>query len=208
MAEIRNFMKILVILGSPRKNGNTETLVKTILDGACSAGLTGDIEYIFLEGFKNLHGCRSCSSCASTGECVIRDDMTELYGKMDAADILFLVTPVYFYGPSSQMKTFMDRFQARWYRKYILKQQPQNDKRFGFLISLGATKGEKLFDAIKMIVKNFFDTVHFPYSGEFFVRRKDEMGAFAADPHEIERARLFGRDIATRISEERKRCTG
>lgn len=191
-------MKILIILGSPRKKGNTETLVETVLSTALEE-LEAEVEYIHLQSLKTLSPCLSCAACHKSGECIIKDDMIPLYDKVDTADILFLVTPVYFYGPSAQMKTFIDRFQARWSRKYLLQERlPEKHKRFGYLLSVGATKGRKVFDANILITKNFFDTVDFPYSGEILVRNKDAKGALEEDEVEMERARIFGKDVAAR----------
>ena len=192
-------MKVLVILGSPRRQGNTETLAKTVLETAGERFLE-NIEYINIHGLENLSGCIGCGGCEKDGMCVIKDDMIDLYSKVDEADVLLLVTPVYFYGPSAQIKTFIDRFQARWSRKYILKQPHRpDDRRFGYLLSTSATKGAKVFDANILIAKSFFDTADIPYSGELLVREVDERGALAKNEEEMERARKFGREIAAKI---------
>ncbi len=189
-------MNILVILGSPRKNGNSETLVKTVIDGI-EEQILCTVDSIYLHGLKDLHPCRGCGGCEKTGMCVIKDDMIELYEKVDEADIIFLVTPVYFYGPSAQIKTFIDRFQARWSRKYLLKQRTrQEDKRIGFLLATAATKGPKVFDACELIAKSYFDTIDVEYGGNFVVRSVDEKKALSNTVTELEKAQQFGRDIA------------
>jgi multimeric flavodoxin WrbA len=189
-------MNILVILGSPRKNGNSETLVKTVIEGI-EEKILCTVDSIYLHGLKDLHPCRGCGGCEKTGMCVIKDDMIELYEKVDEADIIFLVTPVYFYGPSAQIKTFIDRFQARWSRKYLLKEKTRKeDKRRGYLLATAATKGPKVFEACELIAKSHFDTIDVEYGGEFVVRSVDEKKALSNTTTELKKAQQFGRDIA------------
>ena len=189
-------MNILVILGSPRKNGNSETLVKTVIKGI-EEKISCTVDSIYLHGLKDLHPCRGCGGCEKTGMCVIKDDMIELYEKVDSADVIFLVTPVYFYGPSAQIKTFIDRFQARWSRKYLLKERTRlDDRRKGYLLATAATKGPKVFEACELIAKSYFDTIDVEYGGEFVVRSVDEKKALSNSTTELEKAEQFGRDIA------------
>ena len=196
-------MKALIILGSPRRNGNSETLVKTVLSGI-EEKYPCESEFIYLHGMKDINPCRGCGGCEKTGSCVIKDGMTDLYEKVDAADLLFLVTPVYFYGPSAQLKTFIDRHQARWSRKYLLQKRHRlTDKRAGYLLSTAATKGAKVFDAAVLVAKSYFDTVDIPYGGELLVRSVDEKGALAANDAEMAKALQFGRDIALHMCTDR-----
>ncbi len=189
-------MNVLVILGSPRKKGNSETLVKTIVHGL-EQKIDCDVEYVYLHGL-NISPCLGCGGCEKTGNCVVKDDMTDLYDKVDAADILFLVTPVYFYGPSAQIKTFIDRCQARWSRKYLLKKTHRpDDNRKGYLIATAATKGPKVFESCILIGKALFDTVDIDYDGEFLTRGVDERGALAKKDKEVQKAFQFGEDIGT-----------
>ncbi len=189
-------MNIIVILGSPRKKGNSQTLAETVV-GAVSESCRSSVDYIYLHGLKDLNPCLGCGGCEKTGMCVIKDDLIELYQKVDEADIVLLATPVYFYGPTAQLKTFIDRFQARWSRKYLLNQRfRRNDRRRGYLLATAATKGAKVFEPCILIAKSFFDTIDVDYGGEMVVRSVDERGALKNTPEELERARSFGREIA------------
>ncbi len=192
-------MKVLVVLGSPRKKGNSQALVEKVLEGV-GESKQFETEFVYLHGLKDLNPCMGCGGCEKTGMCVIKDDMIELYEKIDSADLLFLVTPVYFYGPSAQLKIFIDRCQARWSRKYLLKERVrQSDNRKGYLLATAATKGPKVFDACILVAKSYFDTVDIEYGGEFVVRSVDERGAFKSNDEEIAKAIQFGRDIAAAI---------
>jgi multimeric flavodoxin WrbA len=99
-------MKVLGIVGSPRKDGNTEIMVEEVLATARQEGAETDI---FLVVGKNIAGCDGCHSCARTGKCKIKDDMTLLYKKMDWADAIVFGSPVYFNYVTAQAKAVIDR---------------------------------------------------------------------------------------------------
>lgn len=193
-------MKILAILGSPRKNGNSEILARTIID-TIKQHHSADVEYLRLAKTE-ISPCRGCGGCEKTGLCVIKDDMGDLYPKVDAADIIFLISPVYFYGISAQIKTFIDRFQARWSRKYLQEIRfRQEDNRKGYLISTAATHGKKVFDGSILVAKSYFDAIDVAYGGSFVVRGVDEKGALQDKAEELQRAEAFAREIAEEFQE-------
>jgi multimeric flavodoxin WrbA len=186
-------MKLLIVLGSPRKGGNTETLARKIAEPLVEAGWSA--EYVRLNSLS-LRPCQGCGGCEKSGDCVIKDDMTELYRKVDEADRVILASPIYFYGLSAQCKIFGDRFQARWSRKYLLKERyRQGEGRKGYLLSTAATRGEKIFDPSILTAKYIFDAMDIDYGGEFVVRGLDSKKAALAVPEELERALQFGMDI-------------
>ncbi len=98
--------KVLILAGSPRKGGNSDTLSAEFMRGAKEAG--HEVEMIRIAD-KNIHYCRGCGACGHTGKCILKDDMAEILDKMLAADVLVFATPVYFYSMSGQMKTMIDR---------------------------------------------------------------------------------------------------
>jgi len=99
-------MKVLGIVGSPRKGGNTEILVREALTAAKEAG--AETEIVLASG-KNIVGCDGCSSCRQTGVCHIKDDMQPLYKQLETADAIIFGTPVYFHDVTAQAKAIMDR---------------------------------------------------------------------------------------------------
>ncbi len=108
-------MKILGISGSPR-NGNTEWMVKTVLQSAESAGAQTELILLRTMDIRLCRGCLACEVGGSKrpGVCVIKDDMEPLLGKMLAADAFVFGTPVYFYLLSALLKNFMDRTVPIW----------------------------------------------------------------------------------------------
>jgi multimeric flavodoxin WrbA len=99
--------KILGVVGSPRKNGNTDILVSRILDGAKAAGVA--VEKIFLADLK-IAECDGCHACWKAERCAKDDDMQALYPKIIGSDLIVFGTPVYWYGPTALMTGFIDRF--------------------------------------------------------------------------------------------------
>ena len=99
-------MKILGLSCSPRKDGNTVTLLTQALDGAKDEGARTEL---FSVSGKNIQPCDSCRACNKTGECNIKDDMQQLYAKFAEADGIIFSTPIYFYGMTAQTKAIIDR---------------------------------------------------------------------------------------------------
>lgn len=102
---------ILILAGSPRKNGNSALLCGQFAKGAEEAGNT--VELIYLRD-KKINYCIACYHCKKEGICSIKDDMAEILDKMNKADVIVMASPVYFYSVNAQMKALIDRTVARW----------------------------------------------------------------------------------------------
>ncbi len=102
-------MKILVITGSPRKNGNSNTLAENFIKGAEEAGHR---VVRFDSAFKNVHPCIACGKCGMNGECVFKDDFEFVRNNIVDADAVVFATPMYYFGVSAQIKAVIDRFYA------------------------------------------------------------------------------------------------
>lgn len=104
--------KVLILSGSPRKDGNSDLLCDAFMRGAIESGNT--VEKIRVAN-KKIAPCSGCYYCSShNGECAHKDDMAEILQKMIDADILVLASPVYFYSIDAQLKAVIDRTVARW----------------------------------------------------------------------------------------------
>ncbi|MBQ7339872.1 MAG: flavodoxin family protein [Clostridia bacterium] len=103
--------KVLILSGSPRKEGNSDILCNEFMRGAIEAGNV--VEKIRVAE-KKIGYCRACYACKENGVCVIKDDMAEVLQKMIDADVLVLASPVYFYSIDAQLKALIDRTVARW----------------------------------------------------------------------------------------------
>ena len=103
---------ILILSGSPRKGGNSDTLCDQFMAGASEAG--HNVEKIWVPGEK-IAPCLGCGHCQShAGECVQKDAMADILQKMVEADVLVLASPVYFYSVNAQIKALIDRTVARY----------------------------------------------------------------------------------------------
>jgi len=125
-------MKIVGILGSPRKKGNTEILLDLALEEAQKNGIL--VSKISLRD-KVIAPCNGCLKCRETGKCVIKDDMEEVYKKMLESDGILWATPVYFWSMSSQTKIVMDRTYALTFPKLQLA------SKIGGLILVAGSRG-------------------------------------------------------------------
>ncbi|MDR0476333.1 MAG: flavodoxin family protein [Desulfobulbaceae bacterium] len=196
-------MNMLVVLGSPRKNGNSETLAAAVASGFCNkSGMAGTVAETVRLNDLAIRPCQACGGCAKTGRCVVSDDMTALYEKVDAADRLLLVSPVYFYALSAQMKAFADRFQCRWSRRYLLRQRfRQGEDRLGCLLSTAATKGTRLFAASELSARYIFDAMDIPQGPSFLAPGLEGRSDAKTRPDLLNEALDFGRKLAEQSAE-------
>ena len=186
-------MKVLGIMGSPRIGSNTDLLLDEALKGAKNRG--AEVEKIIVDKL-NISPCREYYGCLKDGNCVIKDDMDDMYPKLLAADAIIVASPMFFYGLSSQLKALIDRCQALWARRYILKQEPPGSMRNGAFIAVGATRGKKLFDGATLVVKYFFQAVGVEYVDELLVRGVDKRGEIKEQPAILADARELGKRLA------------
>ncbi len=204
-------MKVLGLFGSPRKGGNTDLLLEEALKGAEAEG--AEVERLRISDV-DIMPCRECLACSGTGECIVVDDMHKIYPKLLEADIIILASPIFFYGVTAWVKALVDRCQALWARKYVLKDPylgKEGKKRQGFLISVGGTKGEKVFDGAILTVRYFFDVLNADYAGELVFRQVDAKGDILKHGNALHEAYEAGKRLALdfkRGNEDEKRVAG
>ena len=100
-------MKILGLVGSPRRDSNTDLLVSSVLYGAGTAGYDIDKVYLYDVDILPCMDCRGCKK--GSFKCVLSDGMKQLYPKLEEADVIVFGTPLYWFGPSAKMKLLIDR---------------------------------------------------------------------------------------------------
>ncbi len=103
--------KILAIVGSSRKKGNTDTLVDKVIYGLQTENIDIEVEKLYLSDI-DFGPCIACEGCAKTCRCVIQDGMQEVYEKLEKSRGLILGSPTYFYNVSALTKKFIDRLYA------------------------------------------------------------------------------------------------
>jgi len=186
-------MKVLGIMGSPRRQSNTEILLDKALEGAREAG--AEVEKVLVSKLK-ISPCLEIYTCRKDGDCAIKDDMQSLYKKLLEADHIIFASPIFFYGITSQAKAIIDRCQALWVRRHVLGMGKEDKRvRRGVFISIGATRGTKLFDGAVLTVKYFFDAIGVKYSGDLLVRGIDNKGQIGEHPAALEDAFRLGQEL-------------
>lgn len=152
-------MRGTILNFSPHKKGSSD-FISTYLFENFKKYI--EIEKININEFK-ITPCGNCVDyCFKHGKCKIKDDMPYICSHFEKDDFLIIVTPVYFYHIPGYAKIMIDRTQPYWVKKYVLKETFFKE-RPGFLICIGATKGEKLFCGINLTIKYFFDIFNFKF---------------------------------------------
>ena len=187
-------MRVVGINGSPRRGGNTDLLLAQVIKGAESEG--AETKTLILNDLK-VSPCQHCDACFEAGVCRIKDDMQTVYKEMEKADRIVLASPIHFMGLTAQMKAMIDRGQALWARKYILKIPPLGDKRErkGLFIAVGGMKLARLFEPSLAMVKAFFTVIDVEYAGELLFPGIDEKGAIKKHPTALKDAFAAGQKL-------------
>ncbi|GAB4542085.1 MAG: flavodoxin family protein [Thermodesulfovibrionia bacterium] len=152
-------MKIVAFLGSPRVQGNTETLLTEALRPAGEGG--HEIVTFRLNDMRFLP-CQNCGGCEGTGECILDDDMTLIYKAIREGDRFIIASPIFFFGLSAQLKAMIDRCQCFWCEKYLLK-RPIPEGRYGrrgLLLMVGGMDKDIGFKCGEATAKAFFRTIN------------------------------------------------
>jgi multimeric flavodoxin WrbA len=186
-------VKVLGIMGSPRIGGNTDLLLDEALKGAAGGG--ANVEKLVVDRL-HITPCKEYYGCFKDGNCVIRDDMDGIYPKLLSADAVIVASPIFFYGLPGQLKCLIDRCQATWARKHILKQPLGAPGRKGAFIGVGATRGAKLFEGSVLVVKYFFSAIGVDYADELLIRGVDQKAEIKEHPAALKEAFELGRRLA------------
>ncbi len=192
--------RIVAVYGSPRRKGNTATLLKKAVDGALDAGAR--VEEIILRDLK-MSPCLEIYGCNKAGECMLKDDFQKARDQILASQGLILATPVFFYTVSAHTKILMDRFQSLWVKKYWVEQarrDQQNFSRKGLFIAAGATKGKKLFDGILLSLRYFFEVIDMELWKALLYRGLDFEGDVLKHPKYLDEAYQAGKEFAEALS--------
>lgn len=144
---------------------------------------------------KDIGGCIECGGCDATGECVVDDEMQQVYPLLDEAEVIILASPMFFYSMPAQAKALIDRCQAMWCRRLLRTPGEKNPppRGRGYLIAVGATKGKTLFEGAEMVAKYFYDALQMSYGGGVFVRSVEGKADIANHPEELKQAYELGK---------------
>jgi multimeric flavodoxin WrbA len=187
-------MKTIAFLGSPRKDGNSELLLREAIRGVEESGPPVQI---FELNLMNVMPCQNCGGCESTGECVYDDDMTQIYDSIRTADRIILASPIFFFALSAQTKGMIDRCQCFWCEKYLLKKPlPEGPHgRKGLLLLVGGMKKEIGIQCAEASAKAFFRTVSVPAHKTLSYLEIDAKGAILKHPAALQEAYEAGKEL-------------
>jgi len=188
-------MKVIAFLGSPRRDGNTELLLKEAIKAIEESGLSVQT---FVLNELDILPCQNCGGCDDTGTCIYEDDdMSQIYDAIRTADRIILSSPVFFFSVSAQAKLMIDRCQCMWIEKYILKKPiPEgNHGRKGLLIMVGGMKKDIGIQCGDTTAKAFFRTISVPEHKTLGYTSVDEKGAILKHPTAMKEAYEAGKEL-------------
>ena len=177
-------MNILILSGSPRKNGNTDLLVEAFSKGASEKH---HVEVVSVHDYQ-ANPCMGCNVCFTSegNTCVQKDGMSIIYSKLANADMLVIASPVYFYGLSAQLKAVIDRCHNPIRDSFHIRKAA--------LILVGAASLPELFDSILKQYQLCLNYFHIEDAGHVLVRGAKEKGG-VRDTKALEEAEAWGRAL-------------
>lgn len=189
-------MNIVAFCGSPRKNGNTELLLKEAVKGIEDAGRSVKIYNL---NIMNIKPCQNCGGCNENGECIFRDDMDQIYDAIRSAHRIILASPIFFFALSAQTKLMIDRCQCLWIEKYILKKKIDGGRlgRRGLLLLVGGMKKDIGMTCADACARAFFRTVSVPEHSVLSYMGIDEKGTILSHPSALKEAYEAGKQLVT-----------
>jgi multimeric flavodoxin WrbA len=202
-------IKVLAFAGSPRRGGNSETLLDWML-AAMAKEPDVVVEKVLLTE-ANINPCRGCNACEKLNKCVQRDGMDMYHDKLVEADVIVLASPIFCMGLASQVKALIDRMQVFRSRKYVLKlpvvPPERKGKRLGVFLATAGQNWDHVFDAAVPSVKCFYHVIDIRDADITYlmVNNVDEKGAIHKHPTAKADAET---EAGAVIAEIRKRLAG
>ncbi len=188
-------LKVLVLLGSPRRHRFSEQLTDRFLEPLLEAGCR--VTKLAVSALS-IRPCTGCDSCRRTGRCVFRDDMDRVMAELDEADWVVLTSPVYFNSVTGALKVLIDRCQPYWARKFVLKLPPVRPGRRGFLLmSAGVAQTAVNLEGPRRVADYFFKAQDIAFSDMLCLDRTD-----SADPAHLEQVFAEGAALGHRALTE------
>ncbi len=187
-------MNIIAFSGSPRKNGNTELLLKETVKSIEDAGHTVKTFYL---NVMNIKPCQDCGGCNETGICIFEDDMFQIYDAIRSADRIILASPIFFFSVTAQLKLMIDRCQSFWCEKYLLKTPIEASKfgRKGLFLLVGAMEKHIGVECAEACAQAFFRTISVPEHDTLNYLGIDSKGEILKHPSALKEAYEAGQKL-------------
>ncbi|MES0341794.1 MAG: flavodoxin family protein [Candidatus Humimicrobiaceae bacterium] len=193
-----NKYKIVAIYGSPRIGGNTAVLMDYFLKGIMENTRYSEgavtIDSLLIKN-KNISPCRECCNCSKTGECIISDDMQEIYKLLIEADFIAVASPVFFTTVSGYLKAVIDRCQRFWVLKYEHNKKVIKKNRGGIFISTSGSGSKDIFKCSIKVIRSFFDVLFVDYLKDFTFNSMEKKGDILNNEKAISALFEFGKNM-------------
>jgi multimeric flavodoxin WrbA len=192
-------MNVIAFLGSPRQGGNSELLLNEALKGIEESGHHA---HVFALNTMTILPCQNCGGCDETGICIYEDEMAHIYKAIRTCDRIILASPIFFSALSAQTKMMIDRCQAFWCEKYLLRKPiPAGPYgRRGLLLLVGGMKkeiGTQGMHCAETSAKAFFRTINVPEHKTLSYTGVDAKGEILKHPTALKDSFRAGRELVT-----------
>jgi multimeric flavodoxin WrbA len=177
-------VKVLGLVGSPRKESNTDLLVTAVLYGAGAAGAETEKVYLY---DLNILPCVDCRGCKKGSfQCVLGDGMKWLYPKLDEADVIVFGTPLYWYGSTAKMKLMIDRL-----RPYIASKKLKGKRA---VLVVPSEEGAKACDNLVGMFEQSFGYLEVELAGKVLAQAS-EKAEIRTNPKVLDEAFALGKTL-------------
>ena len=195
-------VSVLGISGSPRRHGNTETLLDAFLEGTKNAGAS--VEKVVLKEL-DYTPCQGCNVCHRTGVCIVKDDALPLFDRIFSVDCLAVASPIYSMGITAELKGLIDRAQYIWARKFVQKTLYFSHEHIrchkGVFISTAGLSWDNVFDAAFPAITAFFNTLGFEYYDNIIANNMDQYEGIRGHPTALTEASRKGDQVVRVIGD-------
>lgn len=196
-------INVLAFAGSPRRGGNSETLLDWVLAAMAQEPDVITEKVILVDA--GINPCKGCNACQKINKCVQRDGMDVYHDKIIEADIIVLAAPIFCMGIAAQAKALIDRAQVFTSRKYVLKLPvvpvERKGKRLGVFLSTAGQNWSYVFDAAIPSVKCFYNVIEVKNRDIHYlmINHVDEKGAILQHPTAKTDAEKLGTEVIAEI---------
>jgi multimeric flavodoxin WrbA len=193
-------ISIIAVMGSPRRHGNTEKLLDEFIRGAKEADADVDVnvEKIILSDLDILL-CKGCNACHKTGSCVIEDDATTFYDKINAADGFVFAFPIFTMSVPAGVKAVIDRAHYIWVRRFVhysetISKVYRESHHAWFLSTAGMSLQRRpdLFTATLPMMSAFFKNLGYTQNSGIYADAMDQYGGIEGRPDLLKEAYEHG----------------
>jgi multimeric flavodoxin WrbA len=196
-------MKVLGIYASPRKGGNSDTLLDETLKAIHVKVPQAEFTSIRVSSL-DLKACNACMDCFRAYKCSIKgDDFNRVLKDLMEADLVVISTPIYFMGPPSQLKALIDRCLVAYAKR--IKKSMTSSRKFGGIIMTAGQPDEKMFRGTRSTIKSLFWSIDVRYKGEVQCGGMDRHKSVGRCPGALNDAKRLGTLLASAVASSKKK---